>query len=155
MIICDDHIWSSYMVIMYYDQIWFFRDDHHIWSPCIIITYDDHMWSSYMITISDDPVWSSLYHHHLWGSCLIILHPRHVWSSCMTITYDHHNICLHGSAGQHARAWPELLQLFRSTCTGQAWPNSAMHVERWHGPSGNLTCLTCDARVERHCPLDY
>ena len=67
----DQHIRSSYRIVIY---------DHHIWSSCMIIVYDHHIRSSYMIIIHD---------HHVWSSYMIII------SSCPS-GYHRHRFSMKG-----------------------------------------------------------
>ena len=62
MIIYDDHIWWSYM-IMKYDMI---VGDHDIWY--------DRRWSSYVMILYDDHI----YDHHIWWSCMVIIYDENV-----------------------------------------------------------------------------
>ena len=71
-IICENHICWSYVMINIYD---------HAISSYMIIIYDHHTWSSYMRMIYD---------HHTWSSYMMIIYDHHTWSSFMIIIHDHH-----------------------------------------------------------------
>jgi hypothetical protein len=72
MLMYDDHVWWSCMIIMY---------DDHVWWSYMIIVYDDHVWWSYMMIIYDDHIWwwwsymmityIYIYDDHLWWSYII------------------------------------------------------------------------------------
>ena len=82
MIICDDHIWWAYMMIMYDDHIWS-SCDHHTRSSYTTIIYDHHIWSSHMIIIYD---------HHIWSSPYVINLDHHIWTSYVApVLYWHMN----------------------------------------------------------------
>ena len=61
MSMCDDHVWWSYMMIIF--------DEHQIWWSCMIIRCDDHIWWSRMIAVDG---------HHIWWSYMIIIYDHHI-----------------------------------------------------------------------------
>ena len=68
-IIPDDHIRSSHMIL-------------HVW-PSYMISYGHHIWWSDTVIIPDDHIWSSqmilIYSDHPWWSSIIIRYDYHIW----------------------------------------------------------------------------
>ena len=80
--------------------------DNHIWWSHIIIIYDENIWSSYMMVICDSRIrWSSMmiiYDDHTWWSFMMIIYGDHMWWSCTStsqvlkrlLNYSYDNMCM-------------------------------------------------------------
>ena len=57
-ILCDHHIWSSFMTVIHDDHINIWSSHNCIWSAFMIIIYDHTIRSSYMIIMHEHHIWS-------------------------------------------------------------------------------------------------
>ena len=122
MIIKYDHMWSSYMTIIYdtgNHMMWashlMIIHDHHTWWSCMTliygsymgIRYEDriwsHIWSPYVMIIYDD---------HIWVSYLVIIYGDHIWSSYIYIYMIIIYICLY----IYIKAFIYICRLAKSFC---------------------------------------